>query len=54
MVYTVKIREILERKVAVEASTPEEAWEQVANQYCMEKIVLDADDFTEYSISVEK
>lgn len=54
MIYTVTVKEVLERKVAVKADSPAEAWEKIDEQYRAEKIVLTADDFTEYSISVGK
>lgn len=52
MKYTVTIRETLARQVQVEASTPAEA-EQVAGQlYRESRIVLDADDYVDTTITV--
>ncbi len=53
MKYTVKIQEILERNIEVEASSTEEAWDIVDEMYRTEKIVLDSSDYVGYDMEVK-
>lgn len=50
MEFVVEIKEILSKKLKVEADTAEEAICQVNKQYRDSKIVLTADDFVDYKI----
>ena len=50
MEFVVEIKEILSKKLKVEADTAEEAICQVNKQYRDSKIVLTADDFFDYKI----
>ncbi len=52
MKYNVVITETLQRVVPVEASSPEEALDQVRNDYREEVYVLDADDYVDTSFEV--
>ena len=52
MKYTVKFREVLEREVAIEAGSPEEAQEIAEKMYRKEEVVLDWSDLTESDIVV--
>lgn len=52
MKHKVVITEILKRTVEVEATSRDEAWEKVDEQYRAEKIVLDSSDFDSYDIQV--
>ena len=54
MTYTVKFTEVLERAVAIEAGSPEEALEIADEMYRTEKIVLDSSDYVGYDMEVLK
>lgn len=52
MTYTVKFTEVLEREVAIEAGSPEEAWEIADEMYHNQEVVLDWSDLTESDMEV--
>lgn len=54
MEYKVKVKEILEREVVVEAKNLEEALDKVKDAYYQEDIVLDYNDCTGYEIYAEE
>ena len=50
--YKVEITEYLQRTIEVEADNESDALDKVEADYCSEKIVLSADDFTDKEIKV--
>lgn len=52
--YNVVVREVLSRGVEIEADSPEEAEDKIHDMYAREEIVLNADDFLNYDISVDR
>lgn len=52
--YNFFIREILEKKVTIEAEDEEEAEIIISKMYRNSDIVLTADDFIDYSITLDK
>ena len=52
--YNFFIREILEKKVTIEAEDEEEAERIITKMYRNSDIVLTADDFIDYSITLDK
>lgn len=52
--YNFFIREILEKKVTIEAEDEEEAERIISKMYRNSDIVLTADDFIDYSITLDK
>lgn len=50
--YEIKITEILEKVVSIEATCQDEAFEIVEDRYNTEVYVLDASDFTEVKFEV--
>jgi hypothetical protein len=52
MKYKVKIIETLSRTVEVEASSSDEAWDKVEEQWKASEIVLDSGDFEGHEIYV--
>ena len=54
MLYTVIVREVLEREVFIEAEDFEEAFDKVEEQYDDEDIVLDAEDHISTDLKKKK
>lgn len=52
--YSVKVKEVLERIIEVEANSKEEALENVKNSYGSSDIVLDYEDLKEQKITLNK
>ena len=53
-VFKIEIQEILARTITVEATSETDALEKVETLYKSEQIVLDADDFVDVSLKVER
>lgn len=51
--YNIRITEILSKVVEVEAEDLTSAFEQVDNDYCAERIVLDSGDYVTFNLGVE-
>ena len=52
--YKGTIRELLKREITVEARDPYEAYTIINEMYFDEKIVLDANDFEDYNITIKE
>jgi len=51
--FKIRIIETLSKVVEVEAEDLTEAFEQVDGDYCLERIVLDGNDYSHFTLEVE-